>query len=85
MINIAQKYFVTYFTEIIIIILVMSIAVVTISIFFVLFGSKEKKVIKKNIKVNKKKTKKFKYTKQFMNGVEGIDLDLKDVNKQKLL
>ena len=85
MANITQIYFDTYFTEIIIVILVLSIAVVVISIFYVLFSSTEKKVVKKQIKVNKKKTKKIKYTKQFMNGVDGIDLDLKDVNKESLL
>tara|TARA_B100000768_G_C11052840_1_gene279102 strand:+ start:228 stop:491 length:264 start_codon:yes stop_codon:yes gene_type:complete len=82
MVNIAQIYFATYFTEIIIVILVLSIVVVMISIFYVLFSSAEKKVIKKQIHINEKKVKKIKYTKQFLKGVDGIDLDLKVSNKK---
>jgi|TARA_B110000238_G_scaffold194527_1_gene232514 hypothetical protein len=82
MVNIAQIYFATYFTEIIIVILVLSIAVVVISIFYVLFSSTEKKIPKKQIHINDKKVKKIKYTKQFLKGVDGIDLDLKVSNKK---
>jgi len=82
MVNIAQIYFATYFTEIIIVILVLSIAVVVISIFYVLFSSTEKKIPIKQIHINDKKVKKIKYTKQFLKGVDGIDLDLKVSNKK---
>ena len=79
MINIIKIYFGIYFTEIIVGILIFSIAVVLVSIFYVIYSSTDKVVIKKHIKT--KKMKKIKYTKQFIKGVDGIDLDLK-VNKK---
>ena len=79
MINIIKIYFGIYFTEIIVGILIFSIAVVLVSIFYVIYSSTDKVVIKKIIKT--KKMKKIKYTKQFIKGVDGIDLDLK-VNKK---
>mgnify|MGYP006132550757 CR=1 FL=1 len=80
--NVAQIYLETYFTEILIVILILSIAVVVISIFFVLFSPSDNLAIKKEIKENKNKKKKIKYTKQFLKGVDGIDLDLKVSNKK---
>ena len=80
--NVAQIYLETYFTEILIVILILSIAVVVISIFFVLFSPSDNLAIKKEIKGNKNKKKKIKYTKQFLKGVDGIDLDLKVSNKK---
>jgi len=76
--KIVQKYFNIYFTEIIVGALIISIIVVLVSIFFVLFSSTDVGGVKKPII---KKTKKIKYTKQFLRGVADIDLDLK-VNKK---
>ena len=74
-----QTYFNIYFTEIIVGVLIISIVIVLISIFYVIFGATDNVVIKKTIA---KKIKKMKYTKQFLKGVDGIDLDLK-VEKKK--
>ena len=79
MASIIQTYFNIYFTEIIVGVLVISIAIVIVSIFYVIYSSTDKVVIKKHIKT--KKMKKIKYTKQFIKGVDGIDLDLR-VNKK---
>jgi hypothetical protein len=82
MANIVQTYFNIYFTEIIVGVLILSIVVVLISIFYVLFSTKDD-VINKKLSVQKpKKLKKMKYTKQFLKGVNGIDLDL-NVNNKK--
>jgi len=78
-----QTYFNIYFTEIIVGILVISIAIVIVSIFYVIYSSSEDKIIKKAILKNTKNIKRIKYTKQFIKGVDGIDLDLK-VNKKPL-
>ena len=48
--NITQIYFDTYFTEIIVVILVLSIGIVIFSIFYVVFNSSDKEVIKKKNK-----------------------------------
>jgi len=85
MVNIVQTYFDIYFTEIIVGILVISIAIVIFSIFYVIFTETDDKVIKKLIVKNTKKIKKMKYTKQFLKGVDGIDLDLKVSDKKNLL
>ena len=82
MLKIVQTYINLHFTEFIIGILIFSIVVVIISIFYVIYSSTDEEVIKeKNIK-NTNKIKKMKYTKQFLKGVDGIDLDLK-VEKKK--
>ena len=78
MANIIQKYFNIYFTEIIVGVLVLSIAVVLVSIFYVLLSSTSDVI---NRKTKPKKSNKIQYTKQFLKGVSGIDLDLK-VNKK---
>ena len=78
-----QTYFNIYFTEIIVGVLVISIAIVIVSIFYVIYSSSEDKIIKKAILKNTKNIKRIKYTKQFIKGVDGIDLDLK-VNKKPL-
>jgi hypothetical protein len=80
MINIIKTYFNIYFTEIIIGILVFSILIVLCSIFHVLFNSTSNPVIKKTIKKN---ANKIKYTKEFLKGVDGIDLNLNAENKKK--
>ena len=49
MVNIAQTYFDIYFTEIIVGVLVLSIAIVLVSIFYVIFSSTDDAVIKKAI------------------------------------
>jgi hypothetical protein len=85
MVNIVQTYFNIYFTEIVVGILVISIAIVIFSIFYVIFTETDDKVIKKLIVKNTKKIKKMKYTKQFLKGVDGIDLDLKVSDKKNLL
>ena len=82
MVNIAQTYFDIYFTEIIVGTLVLSIAIVLVSIFYVIFSSTDDAVIKKAIIKHTNKIKKMKYTKQFLKGVDGIDLDLNDGNKK---
>ena len=74
MTNLLTFYFDMYFTEIIIGTLVLSILVVLISIFYVLFSSPGSLPIKKT---QKNKIKKIKYSKEFLKGVDGIDLDLK--------
>jgi len=87
MTNIIQTYFNIYFTEIIVGVLLISIVIVIISILYVIFGSKDDEVMKKLIVKNKKITKnikKTKYTKQFLKGVDGIDLDLKVNNKNMI-
>ena len=87
MTNILQTYFNIYFTEIIVGVLLISIVIVIISILYVIFGSKDDEVMKKLIVKNKKITKnikKTKYTKQFLKGVDGIDLDLK-VNDKNII
>jgi hypothetical protein len=87
MANIIQTYFNIYFTEIIVGVLLISIVIVIISILYVIFGSKDDEVMKKLIVKNKKITKnikKTKYTKQFLKGVDGIDLDLK-VNDKNII
>ena len=81
MASIIQTYFNIYFTEIIVGVLVISIAIVIVSIFYVIYSSSEDKIIKKAILKNTKNIKRIKYTKQFIKGVDGIDLDLK-VNKK---
>ncbi len=81
MASIAQTYFDIYFTEIIVGVLVISIAILIVSIFYVLYNSSEDKGIKKSILKNTKTIKRIKYTDQFIKGVDGIDLDLK-VNKK---
>ena len=82
MVNIAQTYFDIYFTEIIVGVLVLSMAIVLVSIFYVIFSSTDDAVIKKAIIKHTNKIKKMKYTKQFLKGVDGIDLDLNDGNKK---
>ena len=77
--------------NIVVIILVLSIAIVFISILYVLFQApgnpnsnfKSKKLEKKSISKAQKKsvTKKVKYTKEFLKRVEGLDLDLKENSK----
>jgi len=79
MASIIQTYFNIYFTEIIIGVLVISIVIVLVSIFYVLFSATDNAVTEKTIA---KKIKKLKYTKQFLKGVDGIDLDLKVVKKK---
>ena len=81
MASIAQTYFDIYFTEIIVGVLVISIAILIVSIFYVLYNSSEDKGIKKSILKNTKTIKRIKYTDQFIKCVDGIDLDLK-VNKK---
>jgi hypothetical protein len=73
-----QTNFNIYFTEIIVGVLILSIIIVIVSIFYVIFSATDGTVIKKSIVKN---TKKIKYTKQFLKGVDGIDLDLKDKKK----
>ena len=80
MVNIFQTYFNIYFTEIVIGILVLSIIIVLVSIFYVLFSAKNNGEIKKI-----KKLKKIKYTKQFLSGVNGIDLNLNVENTKKTI
>ena len=79
MASIIQTYFNIYFTEIIIGVLIISIVIVLVSIFYVLFSATDNAVTEKTIA---KKIKKLKYTKQFLKGVDGIDLDLKVVKKK---
>ena len=84
MASIIQTYFNIYFTEIIVGVLVISIAIVIVSIFYVIYSPSEYGAIKKSIRKNTKNTKnikRIKYTKQFIKGVDGIDLDL-NVNKK---
>jgi len=85
MASIIQTYFNIYFTEIVVGILILSITIVIVSIFYVIFTETDDKAIKKLIVNNTKKIKKMKYTKQFLRGVDGIDLDLKDSDKKNLL
>ena len=85
MASIIQTYFNIYFTEIVVGILILSITIVIVSIFYVIFTETDDKVIKKLIVKNTKKIKKMKYTKQFLKGVDGIDLDLKVSDKKNLL
>ena len=77
--------------NVVVIILVLSIAIVLISILYVLFQApgnpnsnfKSKKLEKKSISKAQKKsvTKKVKYTKEFLKRVEGLDLELKENSK----
>jgi len=85
MASIIQTYFNIYFTEIVVGILILSITIVIVSIFYVIFTETDDKAIKKLIVNNTKKIKKMKYTKQFLRGVDGIDLELKDSDKKNLL
>ena len=59
MVNIIQTYFSIYFTEIIVGVLIISIAIVLVSIFYVLFSSTDDAVIKKIVakKIKNKKNK----------------------------
>tara|TARA_B110000014_G_C20124786_1_gene598236 strand:- start:3892 stop:4143 length:252 start_codon:yes stop_codon:yes gene_type:complete len=81
MANILQTYFDIYFREIIMGVLILSIIIVLISIIFVFFNLKDNDVIKK---IKKPKTTKMKYTKQFLQGVDGIDLNLNIENPKKI-
>jgi len=85
MTSIMQTYFNIYFTEIIVGVLIFSIIIVLISIFYVLLSGTDDEVIKKSRIKNQKKIQKMEYTKQFIKGVDGIDLDLKVSNKKNLL
>ena len=82
MTSIMQTYINIYFTEIILGVLIISIIIVLISIFYVLVSGTDDEVIKKSRIKNQKKIQKMKYTKQFIKGVDGIDLDLKVNNKK---
>ena len=82
MTSIIQTYINIYFTEIIVGVLIFSIIIVLISIFYVLVSGTDDEVIKKSRIKNQKKIQKMKYTKQFIKGVDGIDLDLKVNNKK---
>ena len=82
MTSIIQTYINIYFTEIIVGVLIFSIIIVLISIFYVLLSGTDDEVIKKSRIKNQKKIQKMKYTKQFIKGVDGIDLDLKVNNKK---
>jgi len=82
MASIVQTYFNIYFTEIIVAVLVLSIIIVLISILYVLFSKRDDVINQKPKIKNIKNTKKMKYTKQFLKGVDGIDLDLK-INHKK--
>ena len=84
MTSIMQTYINIYFTEIIVGVLIFSIIIVLISIFYVLVSGTDDEVIKKSRIKNQKKIQKMKYTKQFIKGVDGIDLDLKVSNKKNL-
>jgi hypothetical protein len=82
MTSIIQTYINIYFTEIIVGVLIFSIIIVLISIFYVLLSGTDDEAIKKSRIKNQKKIQKMKYTKQFIKGVDGIDLDLKVNNKK---
>ena len=82
MASIVQTYFNIYFTEIIVAVLVLSIIIVLISILYVLFSKRDDVINQKPKITNIKNKKKMKYTKQFLKGVDGIDLDLK-INHKK--
>jgi hypothetical protein len=84
MTSIIQTYINIYFTEIIVGVLIFSIIIVLISIFYVLLSGTDDEAIKKSRIKNQKKIQKMKYTKQFIKGVDGIDLDLKVSNKKNL-
>ena len=84
MTSIMQTYINIYFTEIIVGVLIFSIIIVLISIFYVLLSGTDDEAIKKSRIKNQKKIQKMKYTKQFIKGVDGIDLDLKVSNKKNL-
>ncbi|MAS00301.1 MAG: hypothetical protein CMH24_02915 [Nitrosomonadales bacterium] len=74
MTNILTTYLNIYFTEIIVGILIFSIFIVLVSIFHVIFSNRDRSSTKK---IKYTKVKKIKYTKEFLKGVDGIDLDLK--------
>jgi len=77
--------------NLVVVILVLSIAIVFISILYVLLQapknlntqSKRKKIGKKTIGTTreKRKGKKVKYSKEFLRRVEGLDLELKESQK----
>ena len=77
--------------NLVVVILVLSIAIVFISILYVLLQapqnpklqSKSKKIEKKTIGTTreKRKGKKVKYSKEFLRRVEGLDLELKESQK----
>jgi len=73
MVKIVQTYINIHFTELIIGVLIFSIIVVVISIFYVIYSTTDERIIRKK---NKNKIKKIEYTKQFLKRVDGIDLDL---------
>jgi len=75
-----QTFFNSYFTEIIVSILIFSIVIVIISIFYVLTSSIGYKEVKQSKKI---KNKKMKYTNQFLKGVDGIDLNLNIEEKKR--
>ena len=75
-----QTFFNSYFTEIIVSILIFSIVIVIISIFYVLTSSIGYKEAKKSKKI---KNKEMKYTNQFLKGVDGIDLNLNIEEKKR--
>ena len=75
-----QTFFNSYFTEIIVSILIFSIVIVIISIFYVLTSSIGYKEDKKSKKI---KNKEMKYTNQFLKGVDGIDLNLNIEEKKR--
>jgi len=73
-----------YLSEFIVAILIISIIVVLMSIFHIVMSPNDSQpVISKKIKPIKKETKelKIKYSKEFLNRVKGIDLDLRDQDK----
>ena len=76
MVKIVQTYINIHFTELIIGVLIFSIIVVIISIFYVIYSTTDERIIRKKNKKNISKIKKIKYTKQFLKRVDGIDLDL---------
>ena len=75
-----QTFFNSYFTEIIVSILIFSIVIVIISIFYVLTSSIGYKEVKQSKKI---KNKEMKYTNQFLKGVDGIDLNLNIEEKKR--
>ena len=73
-----------YLSEFIVAILIISIIVVLMSIFHIVMSPNDSQpVISKKIKPIKKEKKelKIKYSKEFLNRVKGIDLDLRDQDK----
>ena len=73
-----------YLSEFIVAILIISIIVVVMSIFHIVMSPNDSQpVISKKIKPIKKEKKELKinYSKEFLNRVKGIDLDLRDQDK----